>query len=184
MKKLIIVSHCLLNTYSKVFYFGNKEGSKEDINRNKFLKECFDKDIQLFQLPCPEFIMYGSKRWGHSREQFEHPFFIDHSKNILKTVILQLKEYLRDDNVEILGIVGVNGSPSCGVDFSFSSNWKGEISSNPDLNQMLKDYSYEKEYGVFIKVLKELLEAEKIKLPIIPLDENTLDRLLGGEYED
>ena len=78
----------------------------------------------------------------------------------------------------------MNGSPSCGVDFSFSANWKGEISSNPDLNQMLKDYSYEKEYGVFIKVLKELLDTEEIKLPIIPLDENTLDRLLGGEYED
>lgn len=184
MKKLVLISHCILNTSSKVFYYGNKENSKENINRKKFLNECFNNDIQLFQLPCPEFIMYGAKRWGHSKEQFEHPFFIEHSKNILKTVILQIKEYLRDGDVEILGIVGVNGSPSCGVDFSFSSNWKGEISSNPDLNQMLNDYSYKKESGVFIKVLKELLYTEKIELPIVLLDENTLDRLLGGGYED
>ncbi|MEG0250980.1 MAG: hypothetical protein RR561_09025 [Peptostreptococcus sp.] len=184
MKKLIIVSHCVLNTSSKVFYYGDKDNSKESINRKNFLKECLNKDIQLFQLPCPEFIMYGSKRWGHSREQFENTFFIDHSKNILKTVILQIKEYLRDDQTEVLAVVGINGSPSCGVDFSFSANWKGELSSNPDLDSMLKNYSYKEENGVFIRALKELLESEKIDIPIVALGENTLDELLGGKNEN
>ena len=73
-KKLLLVSHCILNVRSKIQYAVEFE-TEEERSRKAFLKKVIEEDIQLIQLPCPEFLMYGGRRWGHSSEQFDNPFF-------------------------------------------------------------------------------------------------------------
>ena len=74
MKRLLIVSHCILNTASKVA-MDEKELQEEYELRLTLMTKVMENDIQLLQLPCPEFILYGSRRWGHVKDQFDHPHF-------------------------------------------------------------------------------------------------------------
>ena len=64
MKDLLIVSHCILNHAAKVEQ-DEAELAGEYKIREELLQLVLKKDVQLFQMPCPEFIMYGSQRWGH-----------------------------------------------------------------------------------------------------------------------
>lgn len=56
MEKILVVSHCILNKASKVKGYNMEEMEEENQLRKELLKEVFDKDIELLQLPCPEFI--------------------------------------------------------------------------------------------------------------------------------
>ena len=119
MKKIIFVSHCILNTASKVVLYNQTDMDAEENLRKKFMHKAIDQEVQIIQLPCPEFTLYGPKRWGHVSNQFDNTFFRDHCRKILAPCIQQLKEYLaNEDWFEVLGIVGVDGSPSCGVDYT------------------------------------------------------------------
>lgn len=180
-KFIVIVSHCILNTCSKVVYRGEETITKEEKNREKFLKEILERKMHIIQLPCPEFEMYGGKRWGHSKEQFDNVFFREKSKRLLEPVLQQIKEYMSMDQIKILGIVGVDGSPSCGIHSSFSADWGGEISSIPNLEETLRGFRYRSEMGVFMEVFNEMLEKENIHLPMFSLSDHTMEEMT---YED
>ncbi|MBQ6126724.1 MAG: hypothetical protein IJI77_06875 [Erysipelotrichaceae bacterium] len=92
MKKIVFVSHCILNTASKVVLYNREDIDAEEKLRLQFLQKALDKGVQIVQLPCPEFTLYGAKRWGHVSDQFDNPFFRKHCRKILEPVIDQLKE--------------------------------------------------------------------------------------------
>ena len=58
MKKLLIVSHCILNNASKVEQDEVELAGEYEL-RSELLNLIVENNIQLIQLPCPEFIMYG-----------------------------------------------------------------------------------------------------------------------------
>lgn len=73
VKRILLVSHCILNNASKVEL--DEAGLAEEYRlRSELMNLIIEKNIQMIQLPCPEFIMYGSQRWGHVKNQFQHPF--------------------------------------------------------------------------------------------------------------
>ena len=94
MKKILLVSHCLLNTASKLKSYDESEMKAEDSLRKEIIKTAVDNDIHLLQLPCPEFLQYGYRRWGHTYDQFNNVFFRERCREMLQPVILQVKEYL------------------------------------------------------------------------------------------
>lgn len=180
ISNLIFVCHCVFNKASKVYEGKTLEPKEEEIARVKFLKEALENNINLIQLPCPEFIMYGSERWGHSRCQFNNPIFKENCRELLKPYILQIKTYLSNkEKFNVLGIVGIEGSPSCGVNISFDGKWGGEFSSIDSLREMLNKGDIENKKGIFIEVLSELLEENQIKLPIVGLNNGTLSKLIN-----
>lgn len=163
MKKIIFVSHCILNTSSKVVMYNTLEMEKEENARKSFLKYCIDNDIQIIQLPCPEFTLYGSKRWGHVSNQFDNPFFRKHCRKILMPIIDQLKEYLNNnESFEVLGIMGINGSPSCGVEFTCSGDWFGSFEERKDLDKTLSTASIKYDKGIFMDELNKLLNENNL----------------------
>lgn len=177
---IVFVSHCVTNTASKVYYKEDKPSS-EELARIKFIKECLENNIQLIQLPCPEFIMYGSERWGHSRYQFDNPIFKENCMQILDPYILQLKIYLNNkEKFKVLGIVGIEGSPSCGVTISFDGKWGGEFSGINSLNDILDAGKISNKKGILMEVLEDLLIENNINIPIVGLNDNTLTTLLKG----
>ena len=70
MKKIIFVSHCILNTASKVVLYNQADMDAEENLRKKFMHKAIDQEVQIIQLPCPEFTLYGPKRWGHVSNQW------------------------------------------------------------------------------------------------------------------
>ena len=171
-QKIVFVSHCALNTAAKV-QRSAQEGEQEEKLRREFLHWVVDQGIQLIQLPCPEFTFYGASRWGHVKEQFDNPFFRDHCRKILQPVIQQMKGYLQpreQEKFRVLGVVGINGSPSCVVKVTCSAPWGGEFSSHDDLPQLLRDVRCVPERGILMEVLSQMMQEEGIDLPMVGLD--------------
>jgi predicted secreted protein len=171
MQKIIFVSHCICNTASKVVLFNKDEIEAEEALRRRFLLHAVENGIQIVQLPCPEFTLYGSKRWGHVSNQFDNPFFRKHCSDILEPFILQLEEYLAHPEMfQVLGIIGIDGSPSCGVSFTCSSDeWFGSFECRKDTLNALESVTLESNKGIFMDVLSKRLEEKKIPVPIVGL---------------
>lgn len=180
-KKILFVSHCILNTSSKVVMFNEDEINAEEKLRKEFLGKAISNDIQLVQLPCPEFTLYGAKRWGHVSNQFDNPFFRAHVRKILVPVIDQLEEYLsNDDSFEVLGFLGIDGSPSCGVDYTCYGDWYGSFEAREDLDKVISSCSFGKGEGILISVLKEMLKERGFdKVKITALYANEPDKCLN-----
>ena len=168
MKKILFVSHCILNTASKVVLYNQEEIDAEEDLRLKFMTKALNAGVQLVQLPCPEFTLYGSRRWGHVSNQFDNPFFRQHCRKILKPIILQLKEYLSNPSFEVLGIVGIDGSPSCGVDYTCEADWYGSFEGRTGLQETLNEARLVNRHGVFMDELAKMLEEEGLseKVPM------------------
>lgn len=164
MKKILFVSHCILNTASKVVLYNQDEIEAEEQLRIKFMNQAINNNIQLIQLPCPEFTLYGAKRWGHVSNQFDNVFFKEHCRKILLPIINQMKEYIENgDFFEVLGVVGIDGSPSCGVDYTCIGNWFGSFEGRKNLDQTLNTASLSKGSGILMNVLKEMIKEYNLE---------------------
>ncbi|MBW9156842.1 CD3072 family TudS-related putative desulfidase [Clostridium tagluense] len=178
-KKIVLVSHCVLNTASKVVYYNKKDITQEEIDRKNFLCAAIKEDVHFLQLPCPEFNQYGSNRWGHTKEQFDNSFFRDNCRRMLEPIILQMKEYISErDKFEVLGIIGIDGSPSCGVNITCCGEWGGEFSGLDDISEVIDRVNVKNEKGVFMEVLQEMMKENGIDLPMIGL-RDALEKIIG-----
>ena len=166
MKKILVVSHCLLNTASKVKRFKEESIRAEEALRQDILKEAIGSGIQILQLPCPEFTMYGPCRWGHTWEQFDNIFYRSKCRELLEPVILQLKEYAsHPEEFQVIGVLGIDGSPSCGVKYTCRGEWGGEFSGR-EIDGVLKTVHLAEGKGVLMEVLTEMLRENGLELPI------------------
>lgn len=188
MQKILFVSHCILNTAAKVARYG-ESGKQEEKSRQEFVMKAVEQGIQLVQLPCPEFTLYGPKRWGHTREQFDNPFFREHCRKILSPVLTQMKAYMGPESRErfsVLGVVGIDGSPSCGVSRTCCGNWGGEFSGRTDLQEVLSTCHGAPGAGVMMEVLKTMMEEDGIRLPVEGLRPGDLQAVMSliADVED
>ena len=164
-KKIVLVSHCFLNNATKLKYENKEEARKERKEKQDFIKKMLYEGVELIQLPCPEFIIYGSNRWGHAASQFDTPFYRNTAKKLLEPVILQLKEYQsHPERFEIIGVVGIDGSPSCGIHYTYDGDWGGEFSANQNLSGTLASIKRIDKPGIFMDVFME--EAKRAGLNI------------------
>jgi len=164
-RKIILVSHCILNANSKVEGLSQYEGIFKEV-----VDIIHEKGIGIIQLPCPEMIVYGIKRWGHVKEQFDTLFYRENCREMLKSIVGQVKSY-KDTGYEILGVIGIDGSPSCGVNFTCSGDWEGTPSKD-DIDHKIKDLKEVEGLGVFMEELKKYLEEYDIEIPFTGINES------------
>lgn len=169
MKRIFAVSHCILNTAAKVRQ--DESGLREEYAlRSRFLRLALEGDIQLLQLPCPEFVLYGSRRWGHVRSQFDHPAYRKSCRELFEPVRMQLEEYASDGAAfSVLGIVSVEGSPSCGFHQTCEADWAGEP-GDPE-RAPLPPVSMAARPGVFLEIAARSLRESGLAVPILTLQE-------------
>lgn len=167
-KKLILLCHCILNCNAKV------EGlSKYKSFIKNLVDMLYEENISIIQLPCPEMHMYGIKRWGHTKNQFDTPFFRKQCENILVPVVDQVKNYI-DNNYKVLGVIGIDGSPSCGVNLTCLGDFGGESSSIENYKKSIDSLKMVNEEGVFIEEIKKLFKKQNINIPFISLLEKDM----------
>jgi predicted secreted protein len=170
MDKILVVSHCILNISSKVIGYNEMEQREETEHRRGLMEYVRENNIQLLQLPCPEFLMYGASRWGHVKEQFDHPFYRKQCREMLEPVMMQLKEYASyPERFALLGIVAIDHSPSCGFHATSKGDWGGELGGCPNLMQKLESLTSAEEPGVFMEELIKLLHEAQLEVPILDL---------------
>ncbi|WP_288623175.1 CD3072 family TudS-related putative desulfidase [uncultured Brachyspira sp.] len=164
-KKIAIISHCIINQNSVV------KGEYKDINIFfPFIKKLFEENIGILQLPCPETECYGLRRWGHVKEQFDNCGYRKYLEKIVNSFVDIIKEYI-NNGYEIVGIYGIAGSPSCGVNLTCSANWEGEISSYKDKEDIVSRVKMINESGIFMEIFKSVLDKNKINIPFYDVDD-------------
>lgn len=101
------------------------------------------------------------------KNQFDNPFFRKNCKEILNPIIEQLKEYNNSkDRFQILGIVSVEGSPSCGYNLTCKGNYGGELGGCSNLQEKIESIVMVNEAGVFMEELKILLDKNDLHIDI------------------
>ena len=122
-RRVIFLAHCLLNQNSISDGTAVYPAAFKDV-----LRLLMEADIGVVQLPCPELCCLGLDR-GDERGA-ERPVTAENTRirrelqrgeparrleALVGYTMYQIEEYRRH-GFEILGIVGVNRSPSCGVE--------------------------------------------------------------------
>jgi len=172
-KKIVLMCHCILNANSKVEGLATYPAAL-----NEVLAPLIERGIGIIQLPCPELTCYGIKRWGHVKEQFDNPYFRRHCQNIFKPYIDQIIDYT-EHGYEIVGLLGIDGSPSCGVDLTCSAPWGGELEATKDLEARLGKVDMIPAPGIFISEIKKTLEGLDLHIPILGIDEMNLSESMN-----
>lgn len=168
-KKTLLISHCLFNVNAKVYKLANYSGAL-----NELLIPLMEKGYGFIQLPCPEMLAYGIKRWGQVKEQYNTPYYKNHVRKLLKPILEQLLDY-HQNGYELCGCIGVDGSPNCGVNKTCSaSTWEGEISAiktQATLDALIGSLQEIPEKGIFIEEFEILLKQNNLHLPFFAIDE-------------
>ena len=163
-KKIVLAAHCLLNVNAKVMGIAGEKGG------SPLIGELLKAGYGVIQLPCMEMAVYGSQRWGIVYEQNDFPEFREKCREALKPVVRQVEDYARH-GYEIAAVIGVDGSPTCGVNKTVTGNWGGEFNEENRYDERLKTLKEAKGAGVFIEELKAMLNECGIKTRFLAVNE-------------
>ncbi len=128
-KKLVILSHCLLNQNSI------SDGTADCPSQfTEIIGLLMENGIGMLQLPCPEVVCLGLDRMD--REGGKRPVLQENARiralmsrdgsmaalreKVTETVG-QVQEY-RSCGFKVIGVIGINRSPSCGVETTTRNN--------------------------------------------------------------
>lgn len=150
-KRILITCHCVLNANTKVYPLATAGGVYYDALADHIQSGC-----GLLQLPCPELSYLGVNRWGMTKEQYDHPNFRVHCREILKYPLIQLQA-LAQAGYELVGILGMDGSPNCGVNMTCAGYTGGELCSQGNLAGQIAALRHVPGQGVFMEELVEML---------------------------
>jgi predicted secreted protein len=154
-KKVMLVAHCVLNQNAKLDECAFYPGAIHEVS-----EVLINSDVGILQMPCPELLCLGLDR---QVEKGTNPTVEEEDTRIasrlaekrgqailhkiVDDLIYQVREYHKE-GFTIKGIVGMNGSPSCGVESTWADD---EERQGP---------------GAFIRILREKLEQNDFSIPM------------------
>ena len=144
-RRVIFISHCWLNINTRF-----PEGCAFEGANVPLIKTMLDSGLGIIQMPCPEYECLGLEKWDYGvviKDEIRACF-----RKQAQVVLKQIKDY-RALGFEIVGVFGMNPSPSCGVDVA---KGKGTMLGTS------RDTSEQAEPGIFIEELQNLLAKEGI----------------------
>ncbi len=159
-RKIVFLSHCFLNINTR-FPQGCAYAGANIPVINTLLRY----ELGIVQMPCPEFLCMGLEKELYG--EIPEPELRRGFSKIANGVLDEIEAYLKL-GFEVQGIIGMNPSPSCGVE---STKGKGTMLG------LDRDTTEKDESGVFIEEMKQLAETRGMKdLPFFGIR-----RMLPGE---
>jgi predicted secreted protein len=174
-KRVLLVAHCILNQNAKIDRCAHYPGAMREA------AECLvASGVGIVQMPCPELLCLGLDRQADPKApatvesedtrvaaRMREPEAVSCCDGIAEQVAHQVREYRRH-GFEVTGILGINGSPTCGVE----TNWTGDREAPGP--------------GVFIEALQDALRRDGAELPMCGIKASrpvesvaALEQLLG-----
>lgn len=175
-KKMVLLAHCLLNINAKVVGLAKTQAGSAAL-----VAELMKRGYGIIQLPCPEQLICGGKRWGQVKEQLAHAHFRQSCRRLLEPLVQQVEDYAFH-GYQIAGVIGIDGSPSCGVHFTCRGEWGGELTSPSYPPENLATLRYVSEPGVMMEELKEMFVAAHLTIPFFAVDEDAQQEDVDVEY--
>ena len=143
-KKVIFVSHCILNQNTKSI--GNVK-SPETVK--EVVSILADSDIGIIQLPCPQLESNtGLHRKAKTKDQYDKKAYRASCKKLSLSLLSQIENYM-SKNYKVVGILGVEFAPSCAV------------------NQLKNGTKIQPGKGIFIEEIEALMKKKRFQIPII-----------------
>ena len=165
-RRVIFLAHCLLNQNAI------SDGTAEvPAAHRKILRTILDAQAGVVQMPCPELCCLGLDRGDP--EGGERPVVAENTRirramgrpeaaawlrELTGQVVWQIQEYQRH-GFTVLGIVGVDRSPCCGVN------------TTSDQDRELPGW------GVFIAAIQAAIKAAGLTVPVIGVKPSAPDAL-------
>ena len=119
-EKVAFVCHCILNQSTRAWW-GTGGARREKGMMSDIVGTLMSHGVGTVQMDCPEFGLYGNPRPPRTRDEYNTPEFRHRCREIAASacdVMESLKEKGRDPGVEVVGVVGVENSPSCGIEWT------------------------------------------------------------------
>jgi predicted secreted protein len=185
-KKVIFLSHCLLNENTRYLGGACRPGAIYEI-----LHACLERGYGIVQ-PCPEQHAWGGvlKRRllaflgseGTLRFRVRRillPFLLAYTRQVYRKLAKQVVREIEDyssSGFSVVAIVGVDGSPSCGVcktlDVRRSLEHVGRLhqtAHGADMNAIVLASLIDGE-GIFTRTLHKELDRRKLRVPFLAHD--------------
>lgn len=164
-KKIVLLAHCILNVNSKVYGIATEPAGCKMLVGN-----LLSNGFGIIQLPCLEQSCFGINRWGQVKEQLNFPTFRDRCRFLLEPIVQQVLDF-HENGYEISAVIGLDGSPTCGVNYTCTGKWGGEIGEEYDLQAKIESLGTLKESGVMMEILQEMFEEVCINVKFLAVDE-------------
>ena len=140
--KVVLAAHCILNQNARITTAADFPAMFEPLV--DWLKA---HKIGIIQMPCPELRVLGLGRVT-VREGLETAEGHKHLHELISDLIYEIREY-QFQGFDVVGILGKQGSPSCGV------------------TQTWLDGRQQEGVGVFIRLFRERLAQEGLGVGIL-----------------
>jgi predicted secreted protein len=187
-RRVVFVAHCLLNENTR--YLG---GARYGGAIREIVQFCLDNDIGIVQLPCPEqhawggvlksrlLFFYGSE--GKLRYQVRGavlPLLVWYTRRIYRRLARQTAAEIEDyqkSGFVVVGIIGVDASPTCGVTKSLDmkqalariARLKKQTVTAEEMNAIVSS-TVTTGRGLYIDLLQEELTKRRIRVPFAAHD--------------
>jgi len=140
--KVVCVPHCELNQNARLARCAERPAAVTEI-----VAGLMQRQIGVIQMPCPELMVIGlAREHVNIRSALESRPARAALRAMARDLVYQVRQYLAC-GVRVLGVIGKNGSPACGVD----ETWRFERGPGR---------------GAFIEELAAELAVQGIDLPI------------------
>lgn len=154
-KKIILVANCVFNQNVKLDQLAVYPGAIKEA-----AEALVDSGIGILQMPCPEMLHLGLDRQvdrnscpspeeekSRIAQRMTNADGKAFCRGLANSLVDQIEDY-RKNGFEIVGLAGINGSPTCGVE----TTW---------LNDREQDGQ-----GVWIKTLTEEFNKKSLSIPM------------------
>ncbi|WP_455284671.1 CD3072 family TudS-related putative desulfidase [[Eubacterium] cellulosolvens] len=160
-RKVVICSHCILNQNAKLEGIASWPGMVDPV------VEVISKNrAGIIQMPCPEILYEGIRRFDKSIEQYRCAAFSELCERIARQTVEQVENYL-NNGYRVPAILAIDGSPSCGYNLTQSApEWRGLVSG-----RNIEPPGRVPGKGIYMEILeRRLVEADK-QVPFLGIPE-------------
>ncbi|MFH1229663.1 MAG: CD3072 family TudS-related putative desulfidase [Candidatus Aenigmatarchaeota archaeon] len=149
--KIVFVSHCILNQNAR-----SVGGEKYSGVVKEILELFIESGVGIIQIPCPQLeFNEGLNRKSSAKDSYENVGFRSKCQKLSLSVIQMIENYVRK-KYEILGILGIEQSSTCGV--YQIQNGKRSVPGK----------------GIFIEELEKEMQKKNFQVPIIGVNLNNI----------
>ena len=157
-RRVVVLAHCILNQNAKLDRCAHCPGAVTGV-----VEALLEHGVGMVQMPCPEMLALGLDRQAARSDTGRIPTVAEEDTRIARRmrdtaarqiigriardIAQQIADY-RQHGFEVVGVLGINGSPSCGIEVT----WRDDAEQDG--------------YGDLIAELARQLDSAATRLPM------------------
>jgi len=118
VERIVFASHCILNQATRA-WGGTGDASRERGMISEVIEVLSRHGVGIVQIGCPEFSLHGNPRPARDKGGYDKEEFRGRCMEIASEAVehmVEMQEKGRDPRIRVVAVLGVEGSPSCGVE--------------------------------------------------------------------